>query len=96
MFDMRRELTLGLIASSSATAPHNQSIIHRSWALLDEGRQYGLDFYYNEYEEVPSTIAGIKAKMGRKPRARSPVIRQGFDRYTNADFIYRRDDLLPS
>lgn len=42
--------------------------MHRSWALLDGGKQYGSNFFYNEYEEVPNTIEGIRARMGKRRR----------------------------
>ncbi|KAG4428875.1 hypothetical protein IFR05_015636, partial [Cadophora sp. M221] len=39
-------------------------LIHRSWALLDSGRLYGDDFYYNEYREMKSSRDGVREKMG--------------------------------
>jgi hypothetical protein len=65
-FGIRKELSLGLLAASSASASHNRALVHRSRALLDGGKQYGCNFYYNEYEKVPSTIEGIKARLGKR------------------------------
>jgi len=63
---LRKELSLGLLADSSPYAAHNRVMVHRSWALLEGGKQYGPSFYYNEYEEVSNTIEGIKARLGKR------------------------------
>lgn len=67
-FGLRKDSSLGLLANTSPSAAQNQALVHRSWALLDGGKRYGTNFFYNEYEEVPNTIEGIRARMGKRRR----------------------------
>ncbi|PVH78428.1 hypothetical protein DL98DRAFT_656140 [Cadophora sp. DSE1049] len=61
----RRELTLGLLSpSTTLSSQQTRVLVHRSWALLDSGRCYGEDFYYNEYREVKPCREGVREKMG--------------------------------
>jgi hypothetical protein len=66
IFGIRRELTLGLLYSNSGSVRNDRTraMIHRSCGLLDQGKQYGENFYYNEYREVSNSFEGIKAKIG--------------------------------
>lgn len=66
MWGLRRDKTLGLLSTSSATERQDRALVHRSWALLDGGNVYGPNFFYNEYEKAPSTFAGVLAKLGVK------------------------------
>ncbi|KAH7410687.1 hypothetical protein BKA64DRAFT_359911 [Cadophora sp. MPI-SDFR-AT-0126] len=60
-----RELTLGLLSpSTTLSSQQTRVLVHRSWALLDSGRCYGEDFYYNEYREVKACREGVREKMG--------------------------------
>ncbi|KAI9048797.1 hypothetical protein LZ554_007628 [Drepanopeziza brunnea f. sp. 'monogermtubi'] len=48
----RRELTLGLLSpSQTLTSQQTRVLVHRGWALQQDGRLYGENFYYNEYYE---------------------------------------------
>ncbi|KAK0120188.1 hypothetical protein ONS95_011594 [Cadophora gregata] len=61
----RRELTLGLLSpSTTLSSQQTRVLVHRSWALLDSGRSYGEDFYYNEYREMRPCREGVREKMG--------------------------------
>ncbi|KAJ5040897.1 uncharacterized protein L3040_005456 [Drepanopeziza brunnea f. sp. 'multigermtubi'] len=49
----RRELTLGLLApSQTLTSQQTRVLVHRGWALQQDGKLYGENFYYNEYYEA--------------------------------------------
>jgi hypothetical protein len=64
MLGLRHDKTLGLLSTSSSTVRQNRVLVHRSWALLDGGKLYGPNFFYNEYQKVPSSFAGVRAKLG--------------------------------
>jgi len=61
-----RDKTLGLLATSSPSERMNRALVHRSWAMLGGGKLYGQNFFYNEYQKVPSSFAGVVAKLGAK------------------------------
>jgi hypothetical protein len=66
MLGLRHDKTLGLLSTSSSTVRQNRVLVHRSWALLDGGNFYGPNFFYNEYQKVPSSFAGVRAKVSTK------------------------------
>ena len=66
MLGLRHDKTLGLLSTSSSTVRQNRVLVHRSRALLDGGNFYGPNFFYNEYQKVPSSFAGVRAKVSTK------------------------------
>ena len=63
LFGIRQHPDLGSLADSSVGADQNRTIVHRTWALLDGGKQYGTNFQYHEYMKA-GTFDGIKARVG--------------------------------
>ncbi|CAL3969455.1 unnamed protein product [Diplocarpon coronariae] len=63
---LRRELTLGMLAPSHTLASQQTRVlVHRGWALQQEGRWYGEGFYYNEYYRVTSSNVGLTGWVKR-------------------------------
>ncbi|KAF3007008.1 hypothetical protein E8E14_008705 [Neopestalotiopsis sp. 37M] len=62
MLGVREVPYLGLLAAGTYGARQDRAIVHRTWGLLDGGRDYGVNFQYNEYASVSSTLQAV-AKM---------------------------------
>lgn len=59
---MRYDPDLGSLCANTTSAVQNRALVHRTWALLDQGGLYGSKFYYNEYSKT-STMGGIFSQM---------------------------------
>ncbi|KUJ21405.1 uncharacterized protein LY89DRAFT_681909 [Mollisia scopiformis] len=65
-FGMRHDPFLGELSASSMSAAQNRAVIHRTWGLLDGGKDYGPNFQYHEYKKAKSTVAGILQILNSK------------------------------
>ncbi|KAI1641377.1 Saccharopine dehydrogenase-domain-containing protein [Biscogniauxia mediterranea] len=66
IFGIRTDPRLGVMAACSVGSVQNRSLVHRTWGLLQgtsaaaaaAAYGYGPNFQYNEYQSVPSALAG--------------------------------------
>ena len=65
-FGIRHDPVLGELSASSFSEMQNKAVIHRTWGLLDGGKDYGPNFQYNEYNKTSSTVAGISQLLNKK------------------------------
>jgi short subunit dehydrogenase-like uncharacterized protein len=60
---IRHDAHLGLLSASSIVGWQNRAIVYRTWGLLNDGKDYGPNFRYNEYESPSSTVDGVRRKL---------------------------------
>ena len=60
IFGVRSVPKLGIVTTSMLAAS-NESIVQRSWGLQDNGKFYGSNFSYAEYETTSNRVAGTVA-----------------------------------
>ncbi|KAI0601629.1 Saccharopine dehydrogenase-domain-containing protein [Biscogniauxia sp. FL1348] len=59
IFGIRSDPRLGVMAACALGGVQNRGLVHRTWGLLQgTAATYGPNFQYNEYQAVPSALAG--------------------------------------
>ncbi|ETS84863.1 hypothetical protein PFICI_02888 [Pestalotiopsis fici W106-1] len=59
MLGVREVPYLGLLSAATYGARQDRAIVHRTWGLLDNGQDYGVNFRYSEYASVSSTLHAV-------------------------------------
>jgi short subunit dehydrogenase-like uncharacterized protein len=59
LFGARHDPILCTLSASSLSDVQNRAVVHRTWGLLDGGKEYGSNFQYSEYKKASSTLAAI-------------------------------------
>ncbi|KAH6646213.1 Saccharopine dehydrogenase-domain-containing protein [Truncatella angustata] len=58
-FGIRKEPYLGVLVASAYGARGDRAVVHRTWGLLQGGKEYGANFHFNEYNSASSTLHGL-------------------------------------
>lgn len=56
---IRKDPYLGVLVASAYGAKQDRAVVHRTWGLLQGGREYGSNFHFNEYDGVTSYFHGL-------------------------------------
>lgn len=62
IFGLRSVPKLGIV-TTSLFANANESIVQRSWGLQDNGKFYGSNFSYAEYQTIDNRVTGVVAHL---------------------------------
>ncbi|KAM0815636.1 putative Saccharopine dehydrogenase-domain-containing protein [Seiridium cardinale] len=56
---IRKDPYLGVLVASAFGAHQDRAVVHRTWGLLQGGKEYGPNFHFNEYEGASSNLQGV-------------------------------------